>query len=86
MYEVTFVHEQPEYVYDETAEGYVRCETYHDEEDIRMQVEQGHDYFFSRGDFLLVTIEKKAGFMLLPGINDRTVSIRYGGTVKYEAY
>lgn len=86
VYEVTFVHEQPEYVYDETAEGYVRCETYHDEEDIRMQVEQGHDYFFSRGDFLLVTIEKKAGFMLLPGINDRTVSIRYGGTVKYEAY
>ena len=86
VYEVTFVHEQPEYVYDETAECYVRCETYRDEEDIRLQVEQGHDYFFSRGDFLLVTIEKKAGFTLLPGIKDRTVSIRYGGTVKYEAY
>ena len=86
VYEVTFVHEQPEYVYDEAAEGYVRCETYHDEADIRAEVEQGRDYFFSRGDFLLITIEKKAGFVLLPGIKDQTVSIRYGGTVKYEAY
>lgn len=86
VYEVTFLHEQPEYVYDEAAESYVCCETYHDEEDIRRQVERGCDYFFSRGDFLLITIEKKAGFALIPGIEDRTVSIRYGGTVKYEAY
>lgn len=86
VYEVTFLHEQPEYVYDEDSERYVRCETYHDEADIRKQVEQGSDYFFSRGDFLLITIEKKAGFTLIPGIEDRTVSIRYGGTVKYEAY
>ena len=86
VYEVTFLHEQPEYVYDETEDDYVRCETYHDETDIRKQVEQGNDYFFSRGDFLLLTIEKKVGFTLLPGIKDRTVGIRYGGTVKYEAY
>ena len=86
VYEVTFLHEQPEYVYDEDRGGYVRCETYRDEKDIRKQVEQGLDYYFCRGDFLLIAIEKKAGFMLLPGIKDRTVSIRYGGTVKYEAY
>ena len=86
VYEVTFVHEQPEYVYDEALEGYVRCETYHDEEDIRNEVEHGRDYYFSRGDFLLIMIEKKAGFSLFSGIRDRTVSIRYGGTVKYEAY
>lgn len=86
VYEVELLHEQPEYVYDEADGRYVRCETYHDEEDIREQVEQGRDYYFSRGDFLLITIEKKAGFTLLPGIRDRTVSIRYGGTVKYEAY
>lgn len=86
VYEVSFLHEQPEYVYDEVTDGYVRCETFHDEEDIRRQVEQGNDYFFCRGDFLLVTIEKKAGFTLLPWICDQTVSIRYGGTVKYEAF
>ena len=86
VYEVTFLHEQPEYVYDEADERYVRCETYHDEEDIRKQVEQGEEYFFCRGDFFLVTIEKKAGFTLIPAIRDRTVSIRYGGTVKYEAF
>lgn len=86
VYEVTFLHEQPEYVYDEADERYVCCETYHDEEDIRKQVERGDDYFFCRGDFFLITIEKKAGFTLLPNIRDRTVGIRYGGTVKYEAY
>lgn len=86
VYEVTFLHEQPEYVYDEKDERYMRCETYHDEEDIRKQVEQGEDYFFCRGDFFIITIEKRAGFTLLPGIRDRTVGIRYGGTVKYEAY
>lgn len=86
VYEVAFVHEQPEYVFDEAADHYVLCETYHDEEDIRRQVELGSDYFFNRGDFLLITIEKKAGFSLIPDIKDHTVSIRYGGTVKYEAY
>ncbi|MGN0337729.1 MAG: hypothetical protein ACI4EE_09585 [Lachnospiraceae bacterium] len=86
VYEVTFLHEQPEYVFDEAEERYVRCETYHDEEDIRNQVEQGENYYFCRGDFFLITIEKKAGFMLLPNMKDHTVSIRYGGTVKYEAY
>ena len=86
VYEVTFLHEQPEYVYDEEQERYVRCETYHDEEDIRARVERGDDYYFSRGDFLLITIEKTAGFTLIPSIRDRTVSIHYGGTVKYEAY
>ena len=64
----------------------MRCETYHDEEDIRNQVEQGENYYFCRGDFFLITIEKKAGFTLLPNMKDHTVSIRYGGTVKYEAY
>ncbi len=86
VYEVSILHEQPEYILKEETERYVRCETYRDEEDIRAKVENGEDYFFSRGDFLLVTIEKKAGFTLLPAIKDRTVSIRYGGTVKYEAY
>lgn len=86
VYEVVFLHEQPEYVYDEEEDRYQRCETYRDEDDIRERVEQGKDYFFNRGDFLLVTIEKKAGFTLLPHTKDRTVSIRYGGTVKYEAY
>lgn len=86
VYEVSILHEQPEYILEEETERYVRCETYRDEEDIRAKVENGEDYFFSRGDFLLVTIEKKAGFTLLPAIKDRTVSIRYGGTVKYEAY
>lgn len=86
VYEVTFVHAQPEYVYDEAAERYVRCEMYYDEKDIWEQIEKGNDYFFRRGDFLLITIEKKAGDMLFFGGKDHTVSIRYGGTVKYEAY
>lgn len=86
VYEVSFLHEQPEYVLDEVTERYVRCETYHDESDIRAKVEHGEDYYFCRGDFLLLTIERKAGFTLIPSIEDRTVSIRYGGTVKYEAY
>ena len=86
VYEVTLLHEQPEYVYDETEEKYIRCETYHDEAEIRTYVEQGRDYYFCRGDFLLISIRKKAGFTLIPTLRDQTVSIRYGGTIKYEAF
>ena len=86
VYEVTLLHEQPEYVYDEHEGRYVRCETYFDEADIQRQVEQGNDYYFYRGDFLRITIEKKAGFTRLPSIKDQTVGVHYGGTIKYEAY
>ena len=65
---------------------YIRCETYHDEAEIRTYVEQGRDYYFCRGDFLLISIRKKAGFTLIPTLRDQTVSIRYGGTIKYEAF
>lgn len=85
-YRIQITHEQPEYVYDEADGGYVRCETFHDENDIWDCVEQGQRYLFQRGDFLTVTVERQAGFVLLAGQTDRTVSIRYGGTVKYEAY
>jgi hypothetical protein len=60
--------------------------TYHDEADIRESVAQGQDYLFSRGDFLIITLEQRAGFGLFMQGLDPTVSIRYGGTVKYEAY
>jgi hypothetical protein len=83
--DISLVHEQPEYVYNEEADAYERCLTYHDEEDIWDVVEQGQDYLFSRGDFLVITLRQKSGFALLP-MMDPTVSIRYGGTVKYEAY
>ena len=86
LYQVRISHEQPEYVCDEETGRYVRCETYRDEEDIWNCVEQGQQYFFHRGDFLTVMVEKQAGYVLLPGWADHTVSIRYGGTVKYEAY
>lgn len=86
VYEIKLLHEQPEYIYDEARSEYVRCETYHDEKDIVVLTEQGKNYYLDRGDFLLLTVEKKAGFLLLPGMTDRTVSVRYGGTVKYEAY
>ena len=51
MYEITFLHEQPEYVYDEEQGRYVRCETFYDEDTIWEQVERGVDYLFGRGDF-----------------------------------
>lgn len=85
-YEISLLHEQQEHVYDSETDEYVRCETFYDEAVVWNQVEQGQDYFFDRGDFLRITIEKKAGFTLIPGIPDRTVSVQYGGTVKYEAY
>jgi hypothetical protein len=84
--DISLVHEQPEYIYDEENDTYVRCLTYHDETDIWNTVEQGGDYLFSRGDFLVITLEQRAGFGLLSQGLDPTVSIRYGGTVKYEAY
>jgi hypothetical protein len=84
--DISLVHEQPEYVYDEENDTYVRCMTYHDEADIRESVAQGQDYLFSRGDFLIITLEQRAGFGLFMQGLDPTVSIRYGGTVKYEAY
>jgi hypothetical protein len=80
------VHEQPEYVYDQEKDTYVRCLTYHDETDVWNTVEQGGDYLFSRGDFLVITLQQRTGFGLLSQGLDPTVSIRYGGTVKYEAY
>lgn len=84
-YEIQIVHEQPDYVYDEEQDVYTRCETFHDEEDIWNCVEAGENYLFQRGDFLCVSVERTAGFLFFPG-QDQTVSIRYGGTVKYEAF
>lgn len=85
-YEISLLHEQQEYVYDDETDEYVRCETFYDEHTVWEQVEQGREYLFSRGDFLRITIEKKGDFTLIPGIPDRTVSVTYGGTIKYEAY
>lgn len=86
VYEVRLVHEQPEYVLDEESGAYTRCMTYYDEDDIWECVESGRDYLFSRGDFLLMVVQRKAGFGLFSWDADATVSVRYGGTVKYEAY
>lgn len=86
IYRVQLLHESKEYVYNEETAGYERCETYHDGDDIWNQVESGSDYYFDRGDFLRVNIQKEAGFLLFPGREDRTVSVQYGGTIKYEAY
>ncbi len=86
VYEVELLHEQPEYVLDEDSGTYARCMTYHDEDEIWACVESGREYLFSRGDFLLMVIHRRAGFGLFAGDGDATVSVRYGGTVKYEAY
>ncbi len=85
-YEITITHEQPEYVYDEESDSYACCERFFDEEDMWTCVEGGEPYYFQRGDFLVVTVERDAGYVLLAGRKDHTVSIRYGGTVKYEAF
>lgn len=85
-YEISLLHERQEYVYDDETDKYVLCEAFYDEQTIWDEVEQGGDYFFDRGDFLRISIEKKAGFSLFSGIPDRTVSVQYGGTIKYEAY
>lgn len=86
VYEVELLHEQPEYVYDEETDAYVRCETFYDEDTIWEQVGRGRDYLFLRGDFFRITVQKKAGFTLFSGLPDQTVRVQYGGTVKYEAY
>lgn len=86
VYEISLLHEQPEYVYDEEREVYVRCETFYDEETIWEQIAQDKDYLFSRGDFFRISVCKKAGFALPGPFCDRTVSVQYGGTIKYEAY
>ncbi|MBO5245912.1 MAG: hypothetical protein J6B28_01480 [Eubacterium sp.] len=86
IYEISIIHEQPEYVYDEQSGAYVRCETFYDEEDIWARVEQSENYLFSRGDFLVLSVAKKTKRTWLAGITDQTVSVRYGGTIKYEAY
>lgn len=86
VYEISVSHEQPEYVYDEASGVYERCLAYRDETDIWAAVEQAGDYFFNRGDFFVVTVTKQAGFYFPSIYKDSTVSIRYGGTVKYETY
>lgn len=86
IYRVQLLHESQEYVYNEDTGGYERCETYRDETNVWEQVQLGMDYYFDRGDFLRVSISKEAGFFLFPGKSDHTVSVQYGGTVKYEAY
>ncbi len=86
VYEISLLHEQPEYVYDEQRDAYVRCETFYDEETIWEQVGTGADYLLSRGDFFRITVRRQAGFTLFAMIPDRTVSVQYGGTIKYEAY
>lgn len=86
VYEIHASHEQPEYVYDEVSGAYERCLVYRDETDIWAAVEQAGDYFFNRGDFFVLTVKKQAGFSFPSIYKDATVSVRYGGTVKYEAY
>ena len=83
VYQIQIVHEQPEYVYDEAMDTYTRGEFFYDEEDIWNWVETGKSYTFHRGDFLCVSVKRTAGFLFFPEL-DQTVSIRYGGTVKYE--
>lgn len=86
VYEISLLHEQPEYVYDSESDLYLRCETYYDEDTIWEWIGQGEDYLLARGDFFRVSVKKKAGFTLFAGILDQTVGVQYGGTVKYEAY
>lgn len=85
-YEITLLHEQPEYVYDGEHDRYVRCEAFYDEDTIWERVETGEDYLFGRGDFFRITVRKKAGLLPFAGCFDQTVGVQYGGTVKYEAY
>lgn len=86
VYEVELLHEQPAYVMDEVSGDYVCCENYYDQEDVWRGVEQDGAYLFDRGDFLVLTVARKAGTGMFTARYDRTVSVRYGGTVKYEAY
>ena len=86
VYEISLLHEQPEYVYDEERGMYARCETFYDEDTIWEQVETGADYLFARGDFFRITLRRQTGFTLFAALPDQTVSVQYGGTIKYEAY
>ena len=82
--EIHIQHESLELVYDEKKEGYEYVSTYHDEEDIWNMVKKQEVYRFSKNDFVQVIITCKSGWSLIPGQEDATMNIRYGGVVKYE--
>lgn len=82
--EVRLVHEAREYV--ETGDGYQQVSTYFDEEDIRKKLEVQSKYEVARNDFFQVVICGEGGFCMFPWCRDKTINVRYGGAVRYEAY
>ena len=79
---IAIIHESDEFAMDEKT--YVRVKTFYDEEDIWSTVEKGEDYRFLKGDYLKVTVKEDNAFSLFPFLKDDTVTVVYGGCIKYE--
>lgn len=84
LYQVQILHEQKELLYSDGEYSYVS--TYYDEEDMIEQLLVGECYQFAQGDYVKVTILQEKGSFHLPGIQDATMNLFYGGTVRYATY
>ena len=69
---------------DTENQKYIRVKTYHDESDIWDTIEKGDYYRFLKGDYLKVTVREQNVFSLFPALEDNTVTVVYGGCIKYE--
>lgn len=84
LYQVQILHEQKELLYSEDEYSYVS--TYYDEEDMIEQLQVGECYYFAHGDYIKVTLLQEKEKFRLPGVEDATMNIFYGGRVRYAAY
>ena len=81
---IQLTHETKELVYVEEQDTYAQVSAFHDEEDIWKKVRQNESYCFAKNDFVQVVISCKGWWKLLPGQEEASMDIRYGGVVKYE--
>ena len=78
---IQMLHETYDYVFDEESDRYVTVKRYYDESDIT----KAYEYRLYRGDYFRVSVEAHDDILFLMQ-DDATLSVVYGGTVKYEDF
>ncbi len=80
LMDISMLSETDEYVRDPDTGNYRTVRTWHDTEDITGT----SSYIFDRGDYFKVTVTVEDDFYFTGLGKDPTLSVSYGGTVKYE--
>lgn len=84
IYEIEVLIERKDLQYEEGTASYVS--RYWDTKEIESLLRKNGSFECYRNDFIRILITKVNTHSYFYGIEDQTVQVFYGGTVKYEAY